>query len=82
MSSAIIDKDNCSFQQGWQQLTKKQAASVRSTIMQGLGMTTKSGFYKRMRGETEPTFSEKVLIETAFKKYGITKIWGAYEPAS
>jgi hypothetical protein len=50
--------------------------------MQGLGMTTKSGFYKRMRGETEPTFSEKVLIETAFKKYGITKIWGAYEPAS
>lgn len=77
-----IDKTNCSFQPGWQQLTKKQAVAVRTAIKEGLNITTNGGFYKRMRGEGEPTVSEAAIIERAFKKYGITNIWGKYEPAS
>ena len=81
MSLATIDKDNCSFKPGWEQLTKKQAVLVRNEIMEILNLTY-DGFYKRMRGEVEPKVSEAVAIENVFKKYGITNIWGKYESAS
>lgn len=82
MSLATIDKDNCSFQPGWDQLTKKEAVKVREEIMAALGLTSRDGFYKRLRGEFEPKVSEAVAIEKVFEKYGITNIWGKYEPAS
>lgn len=81
MSLATIDKTNCSFQPGWDQLTKKQAVKVREEIMSALGIN-RTAFYQRLRGETEPKVSEAVAIEKVFKKYGVTKIWGTYEPAS
>lgn len=81
MSLAAIDKSNCSFQPGWEQLTKKQAVKVRTEICEVLEVT-RNGFYKRMRGEVEPKVSEAVAIEKVFKQFGISNIWGRYEPKS
>ncbi len=65
-----------SFQKGWGQVTVGQAKQVKEEIMKKLGIKANSNWLQRLKGNVEPRISEAQAIESVFKKYGITDIWG------
>lgn len=65
-----------SFQKGWGQVTVGQAKEVKEEIMKKLGIKANSNWLQRLKGNVEPRISEAQAIESVFKKYGITDIWG------
>ena len=65
-----------SFKKGWNQLTAKDQAQVRSQIMRALGIQSIPSFYPRLNGAIEPKVTEAEAIEKIFKKRGIKNIWG------
>lgn len=65
-----------SFQKGWGQVTVGQSKEVKAEIMKKLGITSNSNWLQRLKGKVEPRVSEAKAIETVFKKYRITDIWG------
>lgn len=67
------------FERGWEKVPKKIQRIIKKKIMEGLELRTISAFYCRLRGEVEPKITEHLVIETAFKKHGVTDIWGGYE---
>lgn len=64
------------FKRGYMQVKKKDLRNLRKEIMQALGVVTIQTFYNRMNGDVEPRVSEMKAIESIFRKYGITEIWG------
>jgi len=65
-----------SFKTGFEQLRIIDVPVVEKEIMNALGITHRTNFLKRLKGEVEPKVSEAKSIEAIFKQYGITKIWG------
>ena len=65
-----------SFKKGWEQVKQKDVATVRKKIMEALKITTRVAFLDRLNGKVEPKITEHQAIESIFKKYGITEIWG------
>lgn len=65
-----------SFKRGFSQLTIRDVKSARKELMEALGIGTRAGFLKRLKGEVEPKASEVEKIEAVFEKYGIVDIWG------
>lgn len=65
-----------SFQKGWGQVTVGQAKQVKEEIMKKLNIKANSNWLQRLKGNVEPRISEAQAIESVFKKYGITDIWG------
>ena len=66
-----------SFRKGYDSLKRIEQPLVRKEIMQAFNLKTAVTFYDRMKGKVIPRMDEKEVIESIFKKYGITKIWGA-----
>lgn len=73
---SIYPVNSYGFKTGWEQVPQGKAAEVRDKIMEAIGITAYPNFYKRLNGEVEPKVSEAKYIESIFKQYGITKIWG------
>lgn len=69
-------RQSFSFKKGWNQVKQKDASEVRIKIMLALGLKERSSFYYRLNGKCEPTISEVASIESVFKEYGISKVWG------
>lgn len=65
-----------SFLKGWGQVKQKDAPKVQEALMEALSITTRQAFRLRMLGFIEPKMTEIHAIESVFKKYGITEIWG------
>lgn len=65
-----------SFLKGYNQVQRKDMASVRKEIMSALHFKDPQAFYARLHGKVEPKVSEAEAIETVFNRYGITEIWG------
>lgn len=64
------------FKKGWNQLPQIKVADCQNDIMEALDIKAKSTFYARLNGDVEPKISEANIIESIFKLYGITDIWG------
>lgn len=65
-----------SFKKGLNNTPVKYVRQVRRELMEALGIGTRAGFLKRLKGEVEPKASEVAKIEEVFEKYGIVDIWG------
>lgn len=65
-----------SFFKGWCQIRQQDVAEMRVKLMKAVGVTTRVGFLRRMKGEIEPKVSEHKKITEIFNKYGIKDIWG------
>jgi hypothetical protein len=65
-----------SFKKGFSQLTIRDVKSARKELMEALGIGTRAGFLKRLKGEVEPKASEVEKIEEVFDRYGIHDVWG------
>lgn len=64
-----------SFRRGYNQLTADEARTLRVEIINALDLT-RNGFYRRLRGEVEPKITEAEKIESLFRSYNISDIWG------
>ncbi len=69
-----------SFQKGFSQVQQKDVSEVKNKIMSALNIRTRPGWKYRLDGRIEPKVSEAAAIETIFAEYGITDVWGEYEP--
>jgi hypothetical protein len=65
-----------SFKKGFGQVKNKDVPAVKREIKEALGIESRYAWGKRLKGEVEPKITEVEAIETIFKKYGVTKIWG------
>lgn len=64
------------FEKGFNQIPVGLVKKVKKELMEVLDIKSKPAWLNRLRGNVEPKVSEASAIETVFKKYGITKIWG------
>lgn len=69
--------DQFSFKKGWDQVQQKDAAGVRSKIMEALNIKTRASWKLRLDGTVEPKVSEAEAIEAVFHEYSINDIWGS-----
>ena len=69
-----------SFKKGFGQIQQKDIDAVKNRIMSALNITTRAAWWQRLNGIVEPKVSEAQAIETIFAEYGITDVWGEYEP--
>lgn len=69
-----------SFKKGFSQVRQIDAPEVKTRIMTALGLSTRAAWWQRLNGIVEPKVSEAQAIETIFAEYGITDVWGEYEP--
>lgn len=67
-----------SFRKGWRHLPDIKKAEVKAEIKAHFGINPDPPFYRRMNGEVEPRWSDKIAIEEIFMKHGVRKrdIWG------
>ncbi len=69
-----------SFKKGFDQVQQKDVSEVKNKIMSALKIKTRAAWKYRLNGNTEPKVSEAAAIESIFSEFGITDIWGEYEP--
>lgn len=65
-----------SFKKGLNNTPVRYVRQVRKELMEVLGIGSRTGFLKRLKGEVEPKASEVEKIEEVFDRYGIHDVWG------
>ena len=66
-----------SFLKGFRQVPVGVVAEVRDKIVTALDLKSRTSFYNRLYGVSEPKITEYQAIEKVFAEYGITDCWGA-----
>lgn len=66
-----------SFLKGFRQVPVGVVAEVRDKIVKALDLKSRTSFYNRLYGVSEPKITEYQAIEKVFSEYGITDCWGA-----
>lgn len=71
-----MTQTNYSFKKGYRKLRVCDVENFRADAMKTLGDITEQTFRNRLNGKVVPRMDEVNAIETLFKKYGVTDIWG------
>ena len=66
-----------SFLKGFRQVPVGVVTEVRDKIVTALDLKSRTSFYNRLYGVSEPKITEYQAIEKVFAEYGITDCWGA-----
>jgi hypothetical protein len=65
-----------SFRKGWNQVRKKDAKKIKAEIMTAFEIRGRMSWIRHLNGTIEPKISEYKKINSIFRKYGITEVWG------
>ena len=65
-----------SFRKGWNQVRRKDTRKVKAEIMLVFGISARMSWLRHLNGLVEPKISEYNKINSIFRKYGITEVWG------
>lgn len=64
------------FALGYRQIRTGDLRIVRGKLLTALGVTTNVSLLRYMRGVRECKASQAAAVESVFKEYNITEIWG------